>query len=150
MKNTNILGNNLEFLYLKSSFFLVRLFQWSFHKIHTRTVWRINLLHSPKRSKYLTRVPIWDATDLKLSETQFQARLYLFRCTAVATWPPNTSAPIRALTGLPSPALTSDTYFCHVTSYRRLSVLMFCFITKYSEGPATGHLDTGFSRFPCL
>ena len=21
--------------------------------------------------------------------------------------------------------------------------------TQYSEGPATGHLDTGFSRFPC-
>ena len=20
---------------------------------------------------------------------------------------------------------------------------------QYSEGPATGHLDTGFSRFPC-
>ena len=22
-------------------------------------------------------------------------------------------------------------------------------ISQYSEGPATGHLDTGFSRFPC-
>ena len=21
--------------------------------------------------------------------------------------------------------------------------------SQYSEGPATGHLDTGFSRFPC-
>ena len=21
--------------------------------------------------------------------------------------------------------------------------------SRYSEGPATGHLDTGFSRFPC-
>ena len=23
-------------------------------------------------------------------------------------------------------------------------------ISQYSEGPATGHLDTGFSRFPCV
>jgi hypothetical protein len=23
-------------------------------------------------------------------------------------------------------------------------------ICHYSEGPATGHLDTGFSRFPCV
>ena len=22
--------------------------------------------------------------------------------------------------------------------------------SQYSEGPATGHLDTGFSRFPCV
>jgi len=22
--------------------------------------------------------------------------------------------------------------------------------SRYSEGPATGHLDTGFSRFPCV
>jgi len=22
--------------------------------------------------------------------------------------------------------------------------------SHYSEGPATGHLDTGFSRFPCV
>jgi hypothetical protein len=22
--------------------------------------------------------------------------------------------------------------------------------SQYPEGPATGHLDTGFSRFPCL
>jgi len=22
--------------------------------------------------------------------------------------------------------------------------------SQYSEGPATGHLDTGFSRFPCI
>ena len=23
-------------------------------------------------------------------------------------------------------------------------------VSQYSEGPATGHLDTGFSRFPCV
>jgi len=23
-------------------------------------------------------------------------------------------------------------------------------ISQYSEGPATGHLDTGFSSFPCV
>ena len=39
------------------------------------------------------------------------------------------------------------------------TLLQFCFFTlnagllarsQYSEGPATGHLDTGFSWFPCV
>ena len=34
------------------------------------------------------------------------------------------------------------TLFC----YFRCSLLAHC---QHSEGPATGHLDTGFSRFPC-
>ena len=43
----------------------------------------------------------------------------------------------------------------------RISVLLVIFFlftldtgllarSQYSEGPATGHLDTGFSRFPCV
>jgi len=39
-----------------------------------------------------------------------------------------------------------------------LLVFLFCFTldagllarSQYSEGPATGHLDTGFSWFPCV
>ena len=28
-------------------------------------------------------------------------------------------------------------------------LFFFYFRSQYSEGPATGHLDTGFSWFPC-
>ena len=36
-----------------------------------------------------------------------------------------------------------------VVSYVYLFYLM-CIWSQYAEGPATGHLDTGFSWFPCV
>ena len=48
---------------------------------------------------------------------------------------------------------------CYLMCIVVLCVRCFFFFTldaallarsQYSEGPATGHLDTGFSRFPCV
>jgi hypothetical protein len=46
--------------------------------------------------------------------------------------------------------------FCTEGTFQMLSFLCTLFDaellarSQYSEGPATGHLDTGFSRFPCV
>ena len=60
--------------------------------------------------------------------------------------------------GLLCIVLLSCVYLCHLMCI--VSLCGYCCLTyftcrtlarsQYSEGPATGHLDTGFSRFPCV
>ena len=57
--------------------------------------------------------------------------------------------------------MKSRTYkLYHIVEFSTVWALFFCFFfitfgagllarNQYSEGPATGHLDTGFSWFPC-
>ena len=48
---------------------------------------------------------------------------------------------------------TLPSKFPSLTTYHRLYMVTdtagLLASSQYSEGPATGHLDTGFSRFPC-
>ena len=55
-------------------------------------------------------------------------------------------------------------YFIALNLFSRVHVYLLCYVCiavftldagllariQYSEGPTTGHLDTGFSWFPCL
>ena len=37
-----------------------------------------------------------------------------------------------------------------IRDFHIVKTFILNYATKYSEGPATGHLDTGFSWFPCV
>jgi hypothetical protein len=109
MKNSEILGNNLEFLYCKSSFSLVQIFNSTIHNIHTRNFWCI---HCCCREVALTiwricpcgknRRVIWaPVTTIKTLPNSLHCSTHLTT--------KHTHTPITTLTGIPSPAVTSNT-----------------------------------------
>jgi len=51
----------------------------------------------------------------------------------------------------------SELYFVVISTLRLQVLLLYIYVSimllassQYSEGPAIGHLDTGFSWFPCV